>query len=385
MVAVVVARATVLAVLAAVALAGCAAGAAPTPTRTPSASPTPAPTPTVDPIAGLTLEQEVGQLLIAGTTATGLDADTLVAVRDRHVGGIFLRGRSTAGPGPSLAVVQQAQSASADGIPLIVSTDQEGGQVQVLQGPGFDRIPSAVAQGDLDIGALRTEAGQWGAQLRAAGVNLDLAPVADIVPPGTAAQNPPIGVFQRQYGGDARTVADHAAAFAGGLRDAGVQSTAKHFPGLGHVTANTDTTAGVTDDTVGADSPDVDVYRDLSASGVDAVMISSAIYRRIDPTQPAAFSPAVLELLREGVGFRGITMTDDMSRAVQVAAVAPGDRAVRAIDAGVDLVLISNAPGLAGPMADAVIARAQSDPGFRAKVDAAARAVVSWKMRHLHA
>jgi beta-N-acetylhexosaminidase len=380
-----VARAAAVLALVAVALTGCAPAAAPSPTRTPRTTPTATPTPTVDPIARLTLEQEVGQLFIAGTSATGLDADALAAVRDRHVGGIFLRGRSTVPASANLAVVQQAQAASTDGIPLIVSTDQEGGEVQVLQGPGFDRMPTAVAQGALDPAALRTDAAQWGAQLRAAGVNLDLAPVADIVPPGTAAQNPPIGGFQRQYGGDAGTVAAHAAAFASGLRDAGVQSTAKHFPGLGHVTANTDTTAGVTDDTVAADSPDIGVYRDLTASGVDAVMISSAIYSRIDASQPAAFSPAVLALLRTGVGFRGITMTDDMSKAVQVADVAPGDRAVRAIDAGVDIVLISNAPGLAAPMADAVIARAQADPAFRAKVDAAARAVVVWKMRHLAA
>jgi len=375
-------RLAVVAAVAALALSGCTP-AAPTPSRTPTATPTPTPTPTVDPIAGLTLEQEVGQLFVVGTPATAVDADALAAVRDRHAGGVFLRGRSTAPASANLAVVQQLQSVSADGIPLIVSTDQEGGQVQVLQGPGFDRIPSAVVQGGLDVGALRTQATQWGGQLRAAGVNLDLAPVADIVPPGTGGQNPPIGGFQRQYGGDARTVADHAAAFAGGLRDAGVQSTAKHFPGLGHVTANTDTTAGVTDDTVGADSPDVDVYRDLAASGVDAVMVSSAIYRRIDGSQPATFSPAVLDLLRDDIGFRGIVVTDDMSNAVQVRSVAPGDRAVRAIDAGVDIVLISNVPGLIGPMADAVLARARSDAAFRAKVDAAARAVVTWKRRHL--
>jgi beta-N-acetylhexosaminidase len=366
--------------VAAIALAGCTPGAGPSPSRTPTATPTP--TPTADPIAGLSLEQEVGQLFIAGTSATALDADALAAVRDSHVGGIFLKGRSTSPANASLAVVQAAQAASADGIPLSVSTDQEGGQVQVLQGPGFDRMPTAVAQGALDPGTLRTDAAQWGAQLRAAGVNLDLAPVADIVPDGTAAQNPPIGAFQRQYGGDAATVSAHAAAFAAGLRDAGVQSTAKHFPGLGHVTGNTDTTAGVTDDVVGPDSPDVGVYRDLASSGVDAVMISSAIYSRIDASQPAAFSPAVLQLLR-GTGFRGITMTDDMSKAVQVQSVAPADRAVRAIDAGVDIVLISNYPDLAAPMTQAVVARAQSDPAFRAKVDAAARAVVTWKQRHL--
>ncbi|MGN6325493.1 glycoside hydrolase family 3 N-terminal domain-containing protein [Pseudolysinimonas sp.] len=373
--------ATAAVALASAALVACTPAPAPSPRRTPSATSTSSPT--ADPLAGLTLAQEVGQLFVAGTSATTLDPAALAAIRDSHVGGIFLKGRSVAPASANLAVVRAAQAASADGIPLIVSTDQEGGEVQVLQGPGFDRIPTAVAQGQIAPDALRTQAREWGSQLRAAGVNLDLAPVADIVPAGTAAQNPPIGVFQRQYGSDAATVVDHASAFAAGLRDAGVQSTAKHFPGLGHVTANTDTTAGVTDDVVGPDAPDVGVYRDLASSGVDVVMVSSAIYQRIDGTQPAVFSPAVLTLLRDRVGFRGVTMTDDLSRAVQVQSVAVGDRAVRAIDAGVDVVLISNDPDQAAPMTAAVIARAQVDPAFREKVDAAARAVLAWKQSHL--
>lgn len=370
----------------AVALAGCTglpalvrstASVIPTPTRTPT------PTPSVDPIAGLTLQQEVGQLFVVGTPTAGLDGDTASAIRDRHVGGIFLHGRSQGGAPATLALVQQAKAASTDGISLIVATDQEGGQVQVLQGPGFDAIPSAVVQGTMPPDQLRAMARVWGSQLRAAGVNLDLAPVADIVPAGTEQQNPPIGALQREYGGDAATVEPHAAAFAAGMRDAGVQSTAKHFPGLGHVAGNTDDTAGVTDSTVAADSPDVTLYRQLMTSGLDGVMVSSAIYVRIDPTQPAVFSPAVVGILRDQLHFDGVIITDDVSEAAQVLDVSPEDRALRAIDAGIDLVLISNVPALAPQMVDAVVARAQADAAFRAKVDAAARTVLTWKRTHL--
>jgi beta-N-acetylhexosaminidase len=361
-------------------LLGCAAGGpSPSPIRTPSRTPTP----TADPLAGLTLQQEVGQLFIVGTMATGLENETLSAIRDRHVGGIFLSGRSLVGAAGNAAVAEAAQSASADGVPLIVSTDQEGGLVQVLQGAGFDRIPSAVQQGSMTPDQLRAQARVWGSQLKAAGVNLDLAPVSDIVPAATAAQNPPVGALQREYGSDADTVESHAAAFAAGLRDAGVQSTAKHFPGLGHVTANTDTTAGVTDTVVGADSPDVQVYARLADSGIDVVMLSTAIYQRIDPTQPAAFSPEVVGLLRQDLGFRGLTITDDLSGATQVQSVAPGDRAIRAIEAGIDLVLVSRTPSVAAPMIDAVLARAQADGAFRTEVDAAARRVLAWKSAHL--
>jgi beta-N-acetylhexosaminidase len=349
----------------------------------PSRSPSPTATRSPDPLAGLTLQQEVGQLFVVGTTAVGLQDVTVSAIRDRHVGGVFLSGRSLVGVEGNAAVATAAQRVDADGIPLIVSTDQEGGEVQVLQGAGFDRIPSAVQQGAMTPDQLRTAAKAWGGQLKAAGVNLDLAPVADIVPAGTAAQNPPVGALQREYGSDADAVEGHAAAFAAGLRDAGVQSAAKHFPGLGHVTANTDTTAGVTDTTIDRDSPDVRLYGRLADSGVDVVMLSTAIYQRIDRAQPAAFSPEVVDILRDDLGFRGLTITDDLSGATQVQSVMPGDRAIRAIDAGVDLVLVSRTPAVAAVMIDAVLARAQSDAGFRARVDAAARRVLAWKGTHL--
>jgi beta-N-acetylhexosaminidase len=369
--------------LVAVALAGCAPTPVASPTRTVTVTPTPTPTPTVDPIAALTLQQEVGQLFVVGTPADSLDPGTLAAIQERHVGGIFLGGRSTAGVGANAAVAAAAQQADADGIPLIVSTDQEGGEVQVLQGIGFDAIPSAVAQGGIAPDQLRTQARIWGGELKQAGVNLDLAPVADVVPAGTEGDNPPVGQLDRQYGSDADAVEAHAAAFAAGLRDAGVLSAAKHFPGLGHVTENTDTHAGVTDTTITPTSPDVTLYGQLARSGVDVVMLSTAIYANIDGTQPGAFSPAVVQLLRGPVGFRGLTITDDLSEAVQVQDVAPGDRAIRAIQAGVDLVLSSHAPETADQMVDAVLDRAQSDPAFRAQVDAAARRVLAWKTTHL--
>ena len=362
----------------AVALTACA-----TPPVVPTRSPSPTATRSPDPLAGLTLQQEVGQLFVVGTTAVGLQDVTVSAIRDRHVGGIFLSGRSLVGVAGNAAVATAAQQVDGDGIPLIVSTDQEGGEVQVLQGAGFDRIPSAVQQGAMTPDQLRTAATVWGGQLKAAGVNLDLAPVADIVPAGTAAQNPPVGALQREYGSDADAVESHAAAFAAGLRDAGVQSAAKHFPGLGHVTANTDTTAGVTDTTIDADSPDVRLYGRLADSGVDVVMLSTAIYQRIDPTQPAAFSSEVVDILRDDLGYRGLTITDDLSGATQVQSVMPGDRAIRAVDAGIDLVLVSRTPAVAAVMIDAVLARAQSDAAFRARVDAAARRVLAWKRTHL--
>ena len=103
--------------------------------------------------------------------------------------------------------------------------NQEGGQVQQLSGSGFAAMPSALAQGRLPVSTLRAEAAQWGSELKAAGVNLDLAPVMDVVPQATASTNGPIGVFDREFGYDPVTNGTHGAAFIEGLAQAGVAAT----------------------------------------------------------------------------------------------------------------------------------------------------------------
>jgi beta-N-acetylhexosaminidase len=379
-------RATLVVLAATGLLAGCASER-PAPSATSSstrtASPAPTPTPTeVDPIAGLDLDQRVGQLFMVGTSVDGADPTTLAAVADRDVAGIFLHGRSDAGAAATAALVAQFTSVhDADAPRLWVATDQEGGDVQVLSGDGFEPMPTALTSAQRDDAILRTDAARWGAQLRAAGVDMNLAPVADIVTsPETARGNKPIGVLNREYGFDEATVATKAGAFAQGMRDSGVLPTLKHFPGLGRVTGNTDYASDVVDTEVGADSPDVAVYRTLLAQGPAVVMMSTAVYDRIDPGAPAAFSPPVVTgLLRGQLGFDGVVMTDDLSAPEQVAGWSPADRATLAVDAGVDLLLVSADASVFPEMYDAVRARAASDPAFAAKVDDAARRVVELK------
>lgn len=371
------------ALVGAIALSGCTA-TEPVPSASGSASSSPSETPSPtpdDPLAGLSLEQKVGQLFIVGTGAGETGAAALDAVTTRHAGGVFLHGRSQAGAQATAAIVAPFTAAAAPGgIPLWVAADQEGGEVQTLSGPGFDTIPYGLTQASRQPAALQDEATRWSRQLAAAGVNLNLAPVADIVTdPHSMFENAPIGALQREYGFDQQTVATMAGAFANGMRASGVLPTFKHFPGLGRVTRNTDTSANVHDTVIAADAPDIAVYRDLLAGGPALAMVSSAIYDRIDGSAPAVFSPTVVGLLRSQVGFGGVIITDDVSSAAAVKGWAPADRAVLALQAGVDVVLVSSDPGVFPAMYDAVLAKAQSDPAFAAVVDAAARRVVEQK------
>ncbi len=354
--------------------------AASTPAEASAPSVTPTPTP-VDPIAGLSLAQRVGQLFMVGTPRDSADAGTLAAVADRHVGGVFLHSSPRASAAQTAAVVARftglvSQGTTGD-VPLWIATDQEGGDVQVLYGPGFDPIPSALMQGVMAPATLQKDAATWASQLRSAGVDLNLAPVADIVTsPAVARQNKPIGLLNRQYGYDEKTVAAGAGAFAAGMREEGVMPTFKHFPGLGRTNTNTDFAPAV-DTVITASSPDVEVYRSLLAQGPALVMLSTAVYEKIDPAAPAAFSSKIVTgLLRGQLGFDGVVITDDLSAAAAVSRFTPADRAIDAIEAGCDIVLVSSGPALLPEMYDAVLAKAQSDPAFAAQVDAAARRVV---------
>lgn len=325
-------------------------------------------------LAALTPAQRVGQLFMVGVPLSGSTAASATAVSTYHAGSIFLAGRSSAGAPTTRALVSRFQAlattaAATGGVPLLVGTDQEGGRVQTLSGPGFSTIPAALTQGSWPVGTLRTAAAGWGRQLAAAGVSVDLAPVLDTVPPGTAATNPPIGAFQREYGVDPGTVAAHGTAFLDGLGTAGVLSVGKHFPGLGRVTGNTDTTAGVTDTVTGRGDPYLAPFAAAARRGAPFTMVSLAIYPRIDGSQVAAFSPAVIRtMLRGDLGFQGVVISDDLGNAVAVRAVPPGDRAVRFLAAGGDLVLTDN-PGVVPAMATAVLARYGADATFRAGVD----------------
>ncbi|PJI93321.1 beta-N-acetylhexosaminidase [Luteimicrobium subarcticum] len=348
---------------------------------------TPAPTRTTgkaddgDPTAGMTLAEKVGQLFMVGAAVNDPPAATYRAVSTYHVGSVILVGRSTQGVTATRKTSDALQAARADGAPdLFVAVDQEGGNIQVLRGPGFSTMPAALEQGTWAVSRLRSQAETWGAQLHDAGVNLNLSPVMDVVPsPADNASNAPIGYWHRQFGYTPAVVVPHANAFGDGMRAAGVGDTVKHFPGLGRVTGNTDFTSGVTDTVTKPGDPYVETFAAGMKNHPTAVMTSTAIYANIDPKNPGAFSSKVVTgLLRDDMGWDGLVITDDVSAAKQVSAWTPAERAVKSIAAGNDIVLAGN-PDQIPAMTAAVVAHAKTDPEFAQQVDASARRVLDAK------
>jgi beta-N-acetylhexosaminidase len=265
-----------------------------------------------------------------------------------------------------------------EGVRTLLAVDQEGGQVQRLQGPGFDDIPSAARQAGLSDARLTADAAQWGAELKSAGINANLAPVADVVPADLGDRNAPIGRLDRGYGSSPRTVAAKATAFVRGMDRAGVATAAKHFPGLGRVIGNTDYARRVTDDQTSRHDPALAPFAATVEAGVDMMMVSSAFYAKIDPDRRAADSPAVIgQMLRGDLGFAGVVISDDLAAAA-MEDLTPAQRALRFVGAGGDLLIVGD-PGLAEAMAEAIRGRAADDQEFAERVEQSAFRVVSLK------
>lgn len=338
-----------------------------------------------DPLEGWSPEERAGQLIMVGVETAGPRLASIDAVSTHHVGNVFIAGQTHAGAEAIRGVVDAMTALvgpdTTHGTPLLVATDQEGGQVQVLQGSGLSTIPSALEQAAMPAQDLRARALTWGQELADVGVTMNLAPVADLVDIPDPSANAPIGAWEREYGNDPATVLDHATAFAQGMEKAGVIAVYKHFPGLGRVGANTDTASDVTDGTT-APSGDaaVSVFADAIGGGARVVMVSSAVYPLIDDSSPAVFSPAVVtDMLRGDLGFTGVVITDDVSAAAQVQEWDPGQRAVRAVRAGCDIVLASGDPSTAIDMVRALVDQARDDPAFADRIDQSAARVLDLK------
>jgi len=253
----------------------------------------------------------------------------LERVRHGELGGIILFGENTVeGPAGTAAAIDRLQRAARAGgtYPLLIMTDQEGGEVK-----RFADLPPAHAAALIGSAAqARAEGASTGRALRAVGVNVDLAPVADVEQPGGF-------LGTRSFGSNAATVADRACTFAAGLAEAGVAYTLKHFPGLG--TADTSTDAGPV--TVGTGARRLRAgyaaYRRCGHGAPGLVMVSSASYPRLTGDgDPALLSPETYrtELRRARVTLP--TISDDLDTPAIEGLHTP---ALRALRAGLDLLL----------------------------------------------
>jgi len=326
----------------------------------------------------MTVAERVGQLIMIGCSSTSASPDCLSAIPQEHIGSVILDGTSHLSIAQEHTVTAALQARAPAHRKLFVATDQEGGYVRRMQGPGFTDYSTALVQGGWYTSSLQHWATTWGDQLKSAGINVNLAPVLDTVPLGDT-NNPPIGDLDREYAHYAADVTTQGTAVLRGLAAGGVDATAKHFPGLGQVTGNTDTTAGVTDTHITTTSAYLKPFAAAVTAHVPFVMISTAIYAKIDAREPAAFSPPIITgMLRKTMGFTGVVISDDLGAAKQVASFSVGSRAWRFVGAGGDIVLTVKAAD-APAMIAAILARMKTSATFTKQVNASVMRVLTAK------
>jgi beta-N-acetylhexosaminidase len=318
-----------------------------------TASSSPAPDPAQQRVEELGDEEAAAQLVLAGIPAGSSPESSLTA--DLQLGGFFLLG--TWGSAQAVRdVVGSVQDDVAQGaVGPLLCVDQEGGQVRMLRGDAARSTPSAAELGEQGTEAVAEAYASIGEDLAGLGLHAALAPVADTVEADLGRANAPVGKVDRGFGTDPSTVADCVVAAVGALDDQGVASALKHFPGLGRVRGNTDFSAeGITDESTDANDSFLDPFRAGIEAGADMVMLSSAVYSRIDDDHPAMFSSAVVaDLLRGQLGFDGLVVSDDVGSAAAVQDVPLAERATRLLEAGGDVVLTAD-PSLAPDLVEAI-------------------------------
>lgn len=283
--------------------------------------------------AATPLEKLVGVRLVVGMDGTTPSPSLLARIRRGRIGGVILMG-SNVHSAPQVRALTASLRAAADegGVKLLIMTDQEGGLVR-----RFRWAPPAAAAEKLGTrteGAIRRTGRSTATALERLGVDVDLAPVADV--PGVPGSF--IAATDRGFSINPTRAAKGVTAFAAGLLDGGVAPTLKHFPGLGPATTSTDDAAVRITASEEALQPGFVPYRRAIAAGVaPVVMVSNAAYTAYRG-QVAAWSPRVLSTLA-GLGFTGVTITDALEPLARTHSVTLGQAALRAARAGVDLLL----------------------------------------------
>ena len=337
-----------------------------------------------DLLSSLTTEEKVGQLFFVRCPADSAAED----VTTYHLGGYVLFSRDYQDAGGAwltkeqfTAAVQSYQDAAlADtGIPLLIGSDEEGGTVtRASRDPNlFDaRFPSPQAlakkQGETDThNVFAADAWEKNSALLALGINVNLAPVADV------STNPADFIYDRALGQDAKATADYVKDVVTAMRDCGIGSVLKHFPGYGN---NADTHTGIAVDQRPLEQFRSSDFLPFSAGmaagdGTTAVLVSHNIMTAVDDTLPASLSPAVHDLLREELGFDGVAMTDDLAMEAVAAYSEDGAVAVMALQAGNDLIITTDYRTQIPKVIEAV----ENGTLSMDTIDTACRRVLTWK------
>jgi beta-N-acetylhexosaminidase len=313
--------------------------------------------------AALTPHQLAGQRVIYSYDGLTVPDSLLQQIRAGLAGGVIFYGNNISSLKQitaSIAELEKARLSSPVKTPLLLMTDQEGGEVR--------RLPGQPSLSEKEIGEKKDPA-SWahgagsgaGKLLKSVGMNVNLAPVLDVYrTPGDFDDQ-----FQRSYSSNANVCAECGKAFISAQQGTGVAATAKHFPGLGAATASEDT--DVEPVTINVSLKDLRAidelpYHSAIAAGVKLVLVSWAVYPALDRGRPAGLSSTIVQgELRNRLGFKGVTITDALEAGALENYGDTANRALLAAQAGMDVIMCASQDVSQGEQAVASLASAYED------------------------
>ncbi len=320
-------------------------------------------------LSTMTVEEKVGQMFFVRCPDTG----AVEAVSQYKLGGYILFGRDFKDKTAEQVRSDISSYQSASGVPLLIGTDEEGGTVvRASSNPNLfshrGLSPQALfAEGGMD--SIIQDARQKSVTLLGLGVNVNLAPVADV------STDPNDFIYDRSFGQDAQATAEYVSNVVKTMDAEGIGSVLKHFPGYGN---NVDTHTGVAIDERPYETFQTSDYLPFTAgiqAGADAVLVSHNVMSCVDNQLPASLSPAVHNELHSTLGFQGVIMTDDL--AMDAVAAYAGDQspAVMAVKAGNDMIITTDFQTQIPEVVQAV----KSGEIDEAQIDQSVTRILQWK------
>lgn len=289
----------------------------------------------------MTLDEKIGQMLMVGVNGTkpGSDADKLI--KQDHAGGIILYGSNIQSPAQTVQFTNQLKAlntSSHNPIPLFISVDEEGGLVDRMPSPIL-KLPSSKQVGKVDDAKFSYQVGQTiGNELDDLGFNMDYAPVLDVdAHPGKSV------IGSRSLGSNPDEVSHLGVEIMNGIQSQNVVSVIKHFPGYGSI--EMDAHKDLPSIQYGLDQlqkVDWVPYKNAIANGADAVMVTHLLVPQLKTVYPASMSHKIItDMLRTKLGYQGVVMTDDMTMGAIENHYNIKTAAVRAVQAGADIVMVA--------------------------------------------
>lgn len=336
------------------------------------------------------LEQMAGQMIVVGFAGDSVDDPGVVSARAEIAAGVLggvMYLKTNVASLKTVKAMNEAFRAVSPGLLPFLTLDQEGGYVERLtRDVGFPETPSAAAVAAAGIENARATYKRMAEGIAELGFTVNFGPVVDL---DRNKANQVIAKFGRAYGAGANTVTIFAEQFIAAHHDVGLVTSLKHFPGHGSSTA--DSHEGFVDISKTWDPVELEPYKQLFAQGYDDfVMIGHLFHSGYagdgDLKLPASLSPEwITGVLRTELGFKGVVISDDLEMGAIREHFGLKDTVVRAVNAGMDVLLFSNTakarPTLAAEIRQILVDEAESDPAFKARIEESYARIVAMKAR----